>query len=180
MYLRSHGGFGAADSRIKRKGSGGRRERERERAKSREYERMEEGQKYRVFRDFLTQIISTISAKNGAHRGESPSHEKTRDRNCFAVPCNLQGGRSHHVSFAEIINSLFHNYCNVFAKTSMISSVGIQIHRPKPHPWRFYRACSDQAFGSSKSVRKNFSTLDRGSLSFSPFASFHRNDRLRG
>lgn len=41
--------------------------------------------KYRVFRDFLTQIISTISAKNGVHRGER-EQEKTRDRNCFAVP----------------------------------------------------------------------------------------------
>lgn len=73
--------------------------------------------KYRVFRDFLTQIISTISAKNGVHRGER-EHEKTRDRNCFAVPYNLLG-RGHHVSFAGIINSLFHNYYNVFAKTSM-------------------------------------------------------------
>lgn len=100
--------------RIKRKGSG-----EAERSP----DEWKKG-KYRVFRDFLTQIISTISAKNGVHRGER-EHEKTRDRNCFAVPYNLQG-RSHHVSFAGIINSLFHNYHNVFTKTSMISPVWCQ------------------------------------------------------
>lgn len=72
-----------------------------------------------VFRDFLTRIISTISAKNGVHRpARRREREKMTDRNCFATPCNLQG-RSHHVSFAQIINSLFHNYHNAFAKMPM-------------------------------------------------------------
>lgn len=37
--------------------------------------------------------------------------------------------QGHHVSFAEIINSLFHNYYNVFAKTSMISTISADAMR---------------------------------------------------
>lgn len=60
--------------------------REKEEGKGEGRERSTGGKgKYRVFRDFLTQIISTIRAKNGVHRGER-EQEKTRDRNCFAVP----------------------------------------------------------------------------------------------
>jgi hypothetical protein len=43
------------------------------------------------------------------------------DRNCFAMPYNLQG-RSHRVSFAQIINSLFRHYHNAFAKIRMTRS----------------------------------------------------------
>ena len=64
----------------------------------------------------------------------------------------------------------------------MISSVGIQIHRPKPLYVQFHRrACSLVApFRFSKSVRKHFSTLDRRSLSFFHGARFYRNDPLVG
>lgn len=76
----------------------------------------------------------------GVHRGE---REQTRKRETeIVLPCRGYNLRGHHVSFAEIINSLFHNYYNVFAKTSMISTISADAMRRDAIPSRIENPCA--------------------------------------
>ena len=76
----------------------------------------------RVFRVFLGRIISVTGAKKAAMcPNENGTKKKTRDIEIvwalsYIILC---WAANHHVSFAQIINSLFHNYHNAFAKMPM-------------------------------------------------------------